>query len=129
VPNVVGQTAGNAHNTIVAAGLVPVDDNWTSGDAPRLVTGQSPTPGTQVAPGSRVGYTVAPASAAPPPGGVTVPDVVGQTSGQAHNIIVAAGLVPVDGDWVKGDAGTKVKSQSPAAGSQVSKSTRVTYYH
>lgn len=66
VPNVIGLSAGSAHNAIAAVGLVPVDADWTRGDASRVVTGQSPNSGTQVASGSKVSYTVAAAPTSPP---------------------------------------------------------------
>lgn len=55
VPNVVGQTAGAAHNTLVAAGLVPRDPSGAvRGEYAWKVVGESPPAGTQVAKGSQV---------------------------------------------------------------------------
>jgi PASTA domain-containing protein len=56
VPNTVGQTAGNAHNLIVAAKLTPIDVNWDKGDSTKKVTRQNPPAGTKVTPGSVVDY-------------------------------------------------------------------------
>jgi hypothetical protein len=60
-------------------------------------------------------------------GNISVPNVVGQTKGNAHNLITAAKLTPWDGDFKKGDAKQKVVGQQPAAGTQVSSGTTVTY--
>jgi PASTA domain len=63
----------------------------------------------------------------PGPGSVTVPDVVGRTDlDTAEGLIRAAGLVPLaGGDNATGNRG-KVTSQSPAAGSKVTKGSSVT---
>jgi len=60
-------------------------------------------------------------------GTISVPNVVGQTKGNAHNLIVAAGLTPYDGDWKSGDAGQKVTGQTPSGGTMVAANTKVTY--
>lgn len=66
----------------------------------------------------------------PPPGNtVKVPNTVGGTAGNAHNLIVNAGLTPIDGNWQSGDASKKVTRQNPAAGSQAAKGAVVVYYH
>lgn len=55
VPAVTGQTAGAAHNAIVAAGLVPRDpEGAVKGEATWKVIGSDPAAGTQVAKGSDV---------------------------------------------------------------------------
>jgi hypothetical protein len=52
VPQITGMSAGNAHNAIVAAKLIPVaDPNQKATDT---VTGSSPGPGSSVAQGTRV---------------------------------------------------------------------------
>lgn len=65
----------------------------------------------------------------PPSNSVTVPNVVGGTAGNAHNAIVAAGLTPIDADWIKGDSTRKVTRQNPKAGSQAQKGAVVDYWH
>ena len=65
VPNLVGYTAGAAHDALVAAGLVPTaaaGQQWYW-----YVTGTTPAAGTWVAPGSKV--TIAASASAPSPGG------------------------------------------------------------
>lgn len=117
VPDVVGQTAGNAHNAISAAGLVPYDPNASRSSEPQdPVTATSPTAGSSVAAGSKVTLTTAPY--------VAVPKIAGTTAGNAHNALVAAGLDPIAAASQK--PGDKVTGSSPAAGAQVPKQSKVT---
>lgn len=116
VPDVVGDAAGDAHNKIVAAGLVPIAD---PGQKPHdKVTSTSPRGGTHVAQGSQVLITASGQQT------VTVPDVVGQPIDRGGPAITAAGLrysgpAPVPGHIVY------ITSQTPAAGSQVPAGTLV----
>jgi hypothetical protein len=132
VPNVVGTDAGNAHNILVAAGLVPVAAAGQK--AYELVTAQSPAPGSQVASGTQVSIT-APAGTSLPSqaqtstttagaGQTVVPDCAGQTAGAAHNMLVAAGLTPTAAAGQK--ATQKCTGTSPAAGTAVAQGSRVT---
>jgi hypothetical protein len=55
---------------------------------------------------------------------ITVPDLAGQSAGQAHNALLALGLVPVAPPSQK--ANYKVWYTNPRAGSKVSRGTHVT---
>lgn len=70
-------------------------------------------------------YRIITASTPVPPSSspVSVPNVVGQTAGTAHNRIVAAHLVPIADPGQK--ASQKVKSTTPKAGVKVAPGTRV----
>jgi hypothetical protein len=59
--------------------------------------------------------------------GSTVPNVVGLTKGDAHDLLVAAGFTPYDGSYKSGDAKQKVVGQSPSAGSSAAAKSKVTY--
>lgn len=116
VPNDVGKTAGQAHNDIVAAGLVPTADPGQK--ATDKVTSTSPPGGTSVAKGSRVLISASGS------GTVTVPDTTGKSAGQAHDMLVGAGLVPTAPPSQK--ANMLVWYTNPRAGSNVAKGTKVT---
>lgn len=116
VPNEVGKTAGQAHNDLTAAGLVPQADPGQK--ATDKVTSTSPAAGRTVPKGTRVLIT------ATGSGTVTVPNEAGKSAGQAHNDLVAAGLVPVAPESQK--ANYKVWYTNPRAGSHVAKGTKVT---
>lgn len=118
VPDCAGQTAGEAHNLIVAAGLVPTDASAGQQDASWKCTGTNPAAGTEVAQGSSVAIL-----AEAPAAQVTVPNVVGGSLGDAHNILAAAGLKLTT---VKPDPSYwKVTAQNPAAGHKVSPGSSV----
>ena len=55
---------------------------------------------------------------------ITVPDLAGKSAGDAHNALVALGLVPVAPPAQR--ANMKVWYTNPRAGSEVSKGTHVT---
>jgi beta-lactam-binding protein with PASTA domain/glucose/arabinose dehydrogenase len=119
VPNLVGQTQGDALTTITNVGLLIGTTSMVSSTtvAQGLVISQLPTAGTQVANGSAVNLVI---SAGPPPP-VTVPDVVGQTRQVATNNLINAGLVA---GTISTASSTTVPagaviSENPAAGSQV----------
>lgn len=121
VPHVVGDTAGDAHNKIVAAGLVPTADPQQKPDW--KVTSTSPAGGTSVAHGTRVLIT----GSAPGGNEVTVPNVVGMAAGSAHNRLVSAGLTPEDPHaTARGEPQKKVRSTSPGAGARVAHGSHVT---
>lgn len=118
VPHTEGGTAGEAHDLIVATGLVPVAPSTQKSSD--IVSGTSPSAGTSVASGSKVTIN---ATAANTSTQVTVPKTVGDTAGTAHNKIQAAGLVPVATASQK--PAMKVISTAPAGGSKANKGTRV----
>jgi hypothetical protein len=124
VPNVVGQEAGTAHNTLAAAGLKPTA---ISSQIPTdIVTSTSPAAGASVAAGSEVTIIASATGggAGAAANEATVPRLTkGENAGQMHNAIVAAGLVPAAAagqkpSWI-------VKSTSPAGGTQVPRGSRV----
>lgn len=119
VPDVIGQTAGNAHNAIVAAGLVPVDPVANRPGEPQdKVASTTPTGGTSVTKGSRVTINAEPY--------VKVPRIIGMKAGQAHNTLVSAGLTPADAKANDpGEPQKRVVNQSPEAGADVPKGTHV----
>lgn len=120
VPNVVGQNAGKAHNTLVNAGLHPVAD---PGQHPSdKVTSTTPKAGETVAKGSEVLIT-AQGTQGHPGQQVQVPHVTGDTAGQAHNVLTHAGLVPTA---PKGQhASQRVHSTTPPEGTEVPHGSRV----
>ena len=124
VPNVVGQEAGTAHNTLVAAGLKPTA--LASQIPTDIVTSTAPAAGASVAKGSEVTIIASAtgSGAGSAANEVTVPKLSkGETAGQMHNAIVAAGLVPAAAAGQK--PGWIVKSISPASGTQVPRGSRV----
>lgn len=123
VPQTVGQQAGAAHNILTAAGLKPTAD--PSQKPTDKVTSTSPAAGQSVASGSSVLITATSSGTSTSTAStVTVPALnKGETAGEMHNAIVAAGLVPVaakgqQASWI-------VKSISPGSGKKVAKGSRV----
>ena len=118
VPNLAGFTAGQAHNILAAAGMTPTAAAGQK--ATWYVTGSNPVAGTPASSGTDVAILASAAAKAVP---IKVPDLAGFTAGQAHNILIAAGLMPT------AKAGQKaywiVSGSSPAAGAVVSRGTRV----
>lgn len=90
VPNIVGTTQAAASTAITGAGLVvgTVTQQASSTVTSGSVISQSPTPATQVNPGSAVNIVVSTG-----PGQVAVPNVVGLTQAAATAAIANAGLV------------------------------------
>jgi hypothetical protein len=123
VPNCAGQTAGTAHDLIVAAGLVPVDPNANvSGEPSKKVASTDPPAGTSVASGSQV--TIITSTSTTSPATVTVPALSkGETAGSMHDALEAAGLKPAAAAGQQ--PGWVVKSISPASGTKVPKGTKV----
>lgn len=118
VPHVTGETAAAAHTAIARAGLKPVNPGIRS-DA--IVTSTTPAGGEQVPKGTEVVISVK--AAAPAAAKVKVPKVAGETAAQAHTAIAHAGLVPVQAAGLKASA--KVRSTTPAAGTEVAKASHV----
>jgi len=117
VPDVIGTGYGAAVNAIRRAGLkVPATPRVNSN---YVVTRQSPAAGTEVESGSTVTLT-APAPAAKATT-VTVPDVVGQKVGAAHNELVRAGLTVGN----RPNSNYTVTAITPGAGSKVPKGRRI----
>jgi tyrosinase len=113
VPNALALPRAQAEAAVRAADLVP---NFTgSGDPGARVVNQAPRAGNRVPVGSLVMLELSTAEF------VAVPDVVGLGRWEASEAITSAGLVPVFSG-----RGFEVASQTPAAGTQVSRGTRVT---
>lgn len=118
VPNVTGKTQSQASNILTGAGLAlgtVTDQN--SNAAPSTVLSQSPPPGQQVAPGTKVNVTVS-------NGLMTVPNVVGYTQAEATSTLQDVGFVVTVQAGSGGTPGTVVQQQ-PAAGSQLARGKTV----
>lgn len=115
VPDLVGQTEGNAAAILQGVGLTPAASRENSTAPAGQVIRQDPVAGSQVAPGSTVRYVIS-AGQAP----VTVPDVVGRADTEAKSILGNAGLGMIITRQSSNDvhAGTVI-SQNPAGGSSV----------
>ena len=119
VPNVIGQTQTAAQTAIVNARLSvgTIDRQVSTTVTEGRVIEQSPSAGTQMAPGSSVGLTV---SSGPPQ--ATVPNVTGMTQSAAQTFITSAAGLTV-GAIVQQDSESvpvgQVISQNPSAGTQV----------
>ncbi|MDP3950204.1 PASTA domain-containing protein, partial [Microbacterium sp.] len=124
LPNVVGQTVGDATATLESAGFsVNVGPEVDSDAAKGIIATQDPGAG-QVSSGTTV--TISPSNGQ----GATVPDVSGKPLADAVEALKAAGFTSVTahascsaGD---DDDAKTVKSSSPAAGTATKKSTAVT---
>jgi eukaryotic-like serine/threonine-protein kinase len=99
VPSVVGKTEADAVSTLTNAGLKANVFSVHSNKPPNTVTGQDPSPNTQVVKGSRVRINV---SSGPAP--VSVPNVVGLQYDVAAGQLQSAGF---------GVARTDVESDKP----------------
>ncbi len=125
VPEVTGQSEGEARASLRAAGLRPgtVTHREVSGQAPGTVLSQSPAAGAAVASGTAVSLVVAKA-----PQEVTVPRVVGHKRERAEGELVGAGFTvrsttrPVTSE---AEAGL-VLQQSPAGGVKAKQGATVT---
>lgn len=126
VPDVTGQTLGQAEATLIAATLVvgTVSSAYNSSVAAGLVFFQSPAAGTTVASGSAVNITLSLG-----PQVVAVPDVLGLSAAAADAAIAGAGLSigiisgVTDPTTPVGD----VSTQSPVAGTLVAVGSPVNY--
>jgi serine/threonine-protein kinase len=113
VPGVVGKTVDEARGILVGAGLkVNTTDDTTSTKDPDTVTGQNPSAGSQVKPGSTVTLKVAKA--------VEVPDVTDLKQADAEKQLRDAGFqVKVrTQDTADQSQDGVVLDQAPAAGEQ-----------
>jgi len=133
VPNVVGETEGDAEDAIEAAGLElgTVTTANNAGGATEendgTVKSQSPAAGTKVNEGTSVNLVVY-AYVIPT---VEVPNVVGETQSDAEDAIEEVGLVVGDVTTAGNDGGATeendgtVKTQDPAAATTVNVGTEV----
>lgn len=131
VPNVIGEEAVNAQPVFTTAGLTSTLSGpaFTSGtSAYRVITAESPSAGTQVAPGTNVTltYEIKGQPAATPT--VTVPNEVGQWADVAQPRLAAAGLKStLSGPAFTANTGAVrvITAMSPAPGSKVAQGTSV----
>ena len=124
VPSVVGQTQAQAVSEVQRAGLVPVVVKVASSDKPGIVVSSNPQFGTKVAPHSKVTLRV---SAGPKK--VTIPNVVGQSEGQAQSTLQGLGLnVTTKTDPTSTLAQGKVAKTNPPPGTQVKQGSTVTLF-
>jgi eukaryotic-like serine/threonine-protein kinase len=88
VPSVVGDSTSQAESAITGAGLKPqivINNNPPADSAPNTVISQSPSPSTNVKPGSVVKIYV-------PPSSVDVPNVIGLSQSSATSQLEASPL-------------------------------------
>ena len=123
VPNVIGQTQGQATGTLKGVGLTAAPTTTTTCDATDngKVVSQNPQGGTPADQGSSVTITVCSAK-------VTVPNVVGQTQGQATGTLKGVGLTAAPTTTTTCDAtdNGKVVSQNPQGGTPADQGSSVT---
>jgi beta-lactam-binding protein with PASTA domain len=133
VPDVVGQSRSAAVSALRDAGLVPSAFTVPSAQPKGTVVAQHPRAGTSVAPGSsvRLNLSNGSGSGAPPPppppapAGRAVPDVTDEVQSAAQRELNAEGFKALV-VYVSSDLPTSVVvSQTPAAGSNARKGTRV----
>jgi eukaryotic-like serine/threonine-protein kinase len=125
VPNVVGETQAQAQKEIVQAGLVPsVVDKASSSVHKGDVISTSPPFGTKLAKNSTVKLFVSAGPAL-----VKVPHVVGENENAATSQLENAGFQVSEKSQPNSTAPQgQVVSQSPKAGTQVSKGALITIY-
>jgi eukaryotic-like serine/threonine-protein kinase len=124
VPSIVGMTQTDAERTLEASGFDVGEVTEQPSDQPRgQVIATRPSPGAQVPMPGSVALVV---SAGPTV--VLAPDVVGRNFAEARQLLEQVGLAlgdvtTPDGRSANGTA--TVMSQSPAAGSQVARGSRI----
>jgi beta-lactam-binding protein with PASTA domain len=135
VPTVIGTSREEATAVLQQAGLGSRVVEQPSATVPEgVVISQQPAGGLQVPKGATVAITVATPAATTstttptaPPATIAVPDVMGLTSEEASDRLVAAGLQP--GTVTKAPADGvpegQITAQSPSAGTQVAPRTKV----
>ncbi|HEX4807154.1 MAG TPA: Stk1 family PASTA domain-containing Ser/Thr kinase [Conexibacter sp.] len=123
VPDVVGLTKQQAQQTLGSRGFqVTITEQGSDSAEPGTVVSQTPAAGRNVDPGATV--TIVVARAIPK---VDVPDLSGQTQGEASDTLTAAGLVPRVSSRDVTDSALDgiVVAQDPAPGTQVKKGAPV----
>jgi membrane peptidoglycan carboxypeptidase len=136
VPDVTGQTLDGARQILEAAGFGFADGGTVKSSAPvGQVVGSDPSPGSSVSRGSTVTvYTSdgTPAPTAPPKeDGVEIPDVVGQSAGDATGTLQSAGFSDISYAWAEdpGNAGVcTVTGTDPGAGTSAPADTAITVF-
>ena len=124
VPEVVGLAQGDASTLVVGAGLAvgTITEEYNRTVSAGTVTGQTPSGGASVAPGTSVALVI---SKGVQP--VTVPDVVGHAQGDASTLIVGAGLVvgTITEEYSATVPAGTVISQNPSGGESVAPDSAV----
>jgi eukaryotic-like serine/threonine-protein kinase len=124
VPAIVGMTQTDAERMLEAAGFDVGDVTEQPGDQPRgQVIATRPSPGAQIPMPGSVALVVSAG-----PNTVLTPDVVGRNFAEARQLLEQVGLALGDVTAPNGgqaDASALVMSQSPAAGSQVARGSRI----
>jgi serine/threonine-protein kinase len=128
VPDVVGEDQATAANRLGSAGLTLGSvANQPSATVPSgSVISTSPSPGAKVNPGSTVNLVV---SSGQPPNQAQVPDVTGQTQGQAKAALTAAGFTPQASAQPVSDPAQNgvVLSQNPPGGTTANQGSVVAF--
>jgi serine/threonine-protein kinase len=122
VPSLSGQTRGSAEAEIRRVGLIVGNTTYVDGDRDDIVVTHSPAAGQRVARGTSVDLTL---SRKRVENAVTVPNVVGMPLPRARAMLRRVGLQVGNTNKKGGQGRSVVKSQSPAAGSQVARGTKV----
>ena len=123
VPDVTGQDKDDAKKALEAKGF-EVDTNTVDGGGQKdTVLSTDPPAGTQAQPGSKVTMNVSKANQPS-----AVPTVLGQTAGQAKQILKAAGFTNVTTQTVDagGQFAGRVVQQSPQGGSTADPDQEIT---
>jgi beta-lactam-binding protein with PASTA domain len=120
VPAVVGKSSADAVSSLTDAGLKPSVVGVASDRPAGVVVAQSPGAGAQAATGSAVRVNVSKG-----PQDVQVPNVVGVPASQAAETLKGAGLGANTVEVPSTEPAGNVVAQSPAAGGQAAKGSRV----
>lgn len=123
VPDVIGQSASSAVSAVRDAGLEARVREVSSSERSGTVVDQTPAAGTEVDEGTTVTLEVA--KARPEVQRIAVPDVVGSTAASARGELRSAGLSVSTVTVVSQEPAGTVIEQSPRAGAEVRKGTRV----
>jgi beta-lactam-binding protein with PASTA domain len=124
VPGLVGLSASHAVAELREAGLEARVRQVASSQRQGTVVDQTPSQGTEVADGSAVELEVARPRAAAIER-IEVPDVIGSAAASARSALRAAGLKVTTTGVVSQEPSGTVVSQSPRAGADVRKGSRV----
>jgi serine/threonine-protein kinase len=119
LPDLIGRPYAEAAKLVERRGLQPKRTEVTSSEKPGTVVAQVPRPGTKLAKGATVLFSVA---AAEP---LAVPDLVGRTADEAGRALRAAGFAAREYRVPSKEPAGTVVAQSPAAGTEVEPGTSV----
>jgi beta-lactam-binding protein with PASTA domain len=122
MPNVVEKRIEEAEGTLLKAGLAisEVKEIKTNERSPGIVLKQTPKAGMEVEPGQKVRLEVAVKS------GISVPDVIGKSFGEARTILAGMGLevLKIEKQTDERRPGT-VLDQNPRPGKEIEKGQKV----